>query len=263
MIDVRAAHLPNLAAAPQSRDAMGFDRSLFLAEPGDDFICTLCEDVLDTPVSACQEGHTFCRGCLQKWADQLKADRKPITCPNCRAKVSSVASASRNRIVENLISAMSVRCKHAKALASWGGGAKQQCSGGAAATFTCQWTGKKSELEAHLESACQYVPVACPHEGCDARMLRAQLTAHTKTCPRRPATCPDCSKTMPHCELVSTHGDICPARQVPCPNCGREIARRHMARHIEYMCEKTPVACPYGASSGPCPHARVCRPMLT
>ena len=227
---------------------MGFDRSLFLSAPDDDFICALCADVLDTPVSACQEGHTFCRECLQKWADKLKADRKPITRPNCRAKVSSVASASRNRIVENLVSAMSVRCKHAEAPTSGDASAKKLCSGDAAAT--CQWTGKKSKLEAHLKS-CQYVPVACPHEGCDACIQRAQLTAHTKTCPRRSATCQDCSKIMPHCELVSTHGDICPARRVPCPNCGREIARRHMARHCENACEKAPVACPYGAPLGP------------
>ena len=116
---------------------------------------------------------------------------------------------------------------------------------------------KKSELEAHLKSDCQYVPVVCPHEGCDERMLQAMLTAHTKTCPHRPVTCQDCSKDMPHCELVVTHGNICPARRVPCPNCGREIARRHMARHCENVCEKAPVTCPYGAPLGPSPHARV------
>ena len=241
---------------------MGFDRSLFLTEPNDDFICIVCDGVLDTPVSACTEGHTFCRKCLQKWADELRSKRKAITCPNCRAKLSSVEAASRNRIVENLVSAMPLRCEHAKAPTSEDDAAraKRQRSEGAADT-ACQWTGKQSELAAHLES-CPHVPVACPHEGCDTRIARGQLTAHTKTCPRRPAKCQDCRQTMPHCELVSIHGDTCKRKLVPCPNCGRKLPREEIPGHRLVACPREPVACPFGAPLGPCPHVRAYRPHL-
>ena len=75
---------------------MGFiDPSLLETDDTDNVTCSICMQLLDTPMSpaGCQEGHTFCASCLR---DALKAAPR---CPTCRA-ASSQDALTRNRFAE-------------------------------------------------------------------------------------------------------------------------------------------------------------------
>ena len=70
---------------------MGFERVLFEDAVDEDFICSICQDVLENPVSACVEGHTHCEQCIKKWQEKGK------NCPDCRNKVRA-AQVEHNRL---------------------------------------------------------------------------------------------------------------------------------------------------------------------
>ena len=75
---------------------MGFiDPSLLETDDTDNVTCSICMQLLDTPMSpgGCQEGHTFCASCLR---DALKATPR---CPTCRAASSPDAL---TRLIEDL-----------------------------------------------------------------------------------------------------------------------------------------------------------------
>ena len=89
---------------------MGFiDPSLLETDDTDNVTCSICMQLLDTPMSpgGCQEGHTFCASCLR---DALKATPR---CPTCRAASSDALT--RNRFAENVINELRMRCAHGAA----------------------------------------------------------------------------------------------------------------------------------------------------
>ncbi len=85
---------------------MGLDSNLFVAQPvNENLICNLCWDVLDKPMSACAQGHTFCSSCLTKVVEKA-------ICPTCRGpRIESVF-----RPLQNILGALQMRCRHHQAL---------------------------------------------------------------------------------------------------------------------------------------------------
>ena len=222
------------------RPRMGIDVALFLSPPAEDLICPICTDVLESPVSACGEGHSFCDDCLRKCVCRTDSPK----CPTCRAEVPKGQPMVKNILVKNLIGAMPVRCPHG--IPAEGGAPKRQrceTTSTASGGERCAWTGKHSELATHLKT-CSFVEVGCPHEACAERLQRRHLDDHVRVCDYRPVCCEDCGATIPACSRRQ-HGDRCPKKIVSCSGCGANVQRERLARHRAFFCPKQPVACPY------------------
>ena len=59
---------------------MGFPTSMFVEELNSVFVCTICQDVQDSPISCGPCGHTFCERCIDAWVYRSSNH----TCPTCR-----------------------------------------------------------------------------------------------------------------------------------------------------------------------------------
>ena len=73
---------------------MGYPASIFVDEVEPTHMCPVCSDVVDDAISACAEGHNFCKQCIMEW--QSMND----TCPICR----EVLMISTNRYMEGDVS---------------------------------------------------------------------------------------------------------------------------------------------------------------
>ncbi len=54
----------------------------FVRELAEKYKCSICTNLLNTPVLTECCGQHFCRDCLEKWITRIKA----TTCPHCRAE---------------------------------------------------------------------------------------------------------------------------------------------------------------------------------
>ena len=184
--------------------------SLVETEDTDNITCSICMQLLDTPMSpaGCQEGHTFCASCLQK---AIKAAPR---CPTCRA-ASSPNALTRNRFAENVINGLRMRCAHGAAPPSAEPDAKRQKKdevveiqkGAVVAASSCSWRGKVADYRAHL-AECLFEPHSCKH--CGAMVARRDDAQHAAVCT---VTCPffGCGHRCPRAEMAQHHVDAADA----------------------------------------------------
>ena len=148
---------------------MGFVDPAFVAGATDSHTCAICMQLLENPVIACDEGHTFCFGCLD---DALKRDDR---CPTCRAGEIVFVKC---RALENSIAEMKMRCEHSAPAAAPAeepapkrrcakvrrcSTAPASCAMMAPANgLGCEWRGRVSEYRAHLD-VCVFKPRACTY----------------------------------------------------------------------------------------------------
>eukprot|EP00754_Rhynchopus_humris_P014690 Rhum_TRINITY_DN14407_c11_g2::Rhum_TRINITY_DN14407_c11_g2_i1::g.88782::m.88782/K09848/TRAF4; TNF receptor-associated factor 4 len=191
-----------------------------------EFKCTICFELVVVPTQ-CREGHLFCRACIEQ-ALMYKGE-----CPTCRVPLRK-EGLCRNRALENLTGEMIARCAHA---AQHTDGAED-----------CDWVGKVSEWQAHLDNECRYAEVPCPHDGCEVRVQRRVMDEHSASCERRVEECARCGEgvVVAHHEQ---HGDVCPMVHVVCPRDGCEegFLRKDTRAH-EQVCPEMPVECEHHAS---------------
>jgi ankyrin repeat protein len=50
----------------------------------------------------------------------------------------------------------------------------------------CEWLGKRSALQPHVEEDCDFTPMPCLYAGCDARLVRCVYLLHLKGCKHKP-----------------------------------------------------------------------------
>lgn len=201
---------------------MGHDTAIFLAQPVDDnFICGICQDVLNRPTTVCADGHTFCQACLEA----TQATDQEFRCPVCRSE--PLAAFALNRPLQNMISVLDVRCPHhdaADALPKPKKRSKKAASSSSEEPKGCVWQGELKDLETHLRS-CPLEAVDCPR-GCGMRATRHELDAHEQTCPRRMVKCDQgCGREI-RADLLDAHkAASCSETVVQCRYCNEEMKR--------------------------------------
>ena len=192
---------------------MGFiDPSLLETDDTDNVTCSICMQLLDTPMSpgGCQEGHTFCASCLR---DALKAAPR---CPTCRA-ASSPDALTRNRFAENVINELRMRCAHGTAPPSAEPDVKRQKKeedvlehqkGAVVAASSCSWRGKVADYRAHLAEHCLFEPHSCKE--CGAMVAKRDDARHAVVCT---VTCPffGCDHKCPRAQMAQHHVDAADA----------------------------------------------------
>lgn len=133
---------------------MGFGTNRFVNTVDPNLMCGVCRGVLEGAVlTSC--GHTFCHMCLRTWLARPAA----LTCPECRAPVSSDA-VNPVHALRNLIGSLEVRCDHAHR--------------------GCKAAVKLDLLAGHL-STCDFAPVQCA--GCGQAVSKLHLPEHQMDCP--------------------------------------------------------------------------------
>lgn len=86
---------------------MGYDIELFVDEVEREFLCSICGLVLKDPLETPCE-HFYCRKCIVEWL--------PISniCPIDRKRIRAVDLQPPNRLLENLLSKLEIKCEFRK-----------------------------------------------------------------------------------------------------------------------------------------------------
>ena len=179
---------------------MGFSTSIFLEEPGESLICSICQDVLEEPRSL-QCGHSFCLGCLdaQKEAAAARDQRlhidnpQPPPCPTCRGPGDG-GNGSINYAVRGIISSLKISCRHnfendrpdvARAAGNNGDDGDEHGRRVRRRinenTGTCFWTGRLDEWQNHAKNQCSLEIVQCNVAGCNFRCRRSEMAEHRRS----------------------------------------------------------------------------------
>ena len=228
---------------------MGFVDPSFVAGATDSHTCAICMQLLENPVIACDEGHTFCYGCLD---DALKRDDR---CPTCRAEEIVFVKC---RALENSIAEMKMRCEHSAPAAAPAeepapkrrcakvrrcSTAPASCAMMAPANgLGCEWRGRVSEYRAHLD-VCVFKPRACTY--CGVLVAKRDEVSHAAVCV---VTCPfyGCYHTCPRSQMAAHQVDaagehaMISARKI----CSLETTQAAFMRKVQLLKEQarmTPV----------------------
>ncbi|XP_012866707.1 PREDICTED: RING finger protein 151 [Dipodomys ordii] len=150
---------PWAAVEPLSSQTMsgGYDLNLFTTPPDCNFLCSVCHGVLKRPVRLpCS--HIFCQKCILRWLARQN------TCPCCRKEVKRKKMVHVNQL-RKTIGRLEVKCKNAEA----------------GCAVTCALAHRKGH-----EDTCPFELLACPNEGCAARVPRGAASPVWLSAPRAP-----------------------------------------------------------------------------
>jgi hypothetical protein len=116
--------------------------------------CDVCGGLLDKPMRAPSCSHVACEACVL---------RAGVHCGKCGARAPA---------------------------ASWHFDSKRRAQVFALKTHCplgdCEWLGKRSALQPHVEEDCDFTPMPCLYPGCDACLVRCVYLLHLKGCKFKP-----------------------------------------------------------------------------
>jgi TNF receptor-associated factor 4 len=233
----------------------GFPAALFLNEPSEHLLCSICLEVMKIPVQ-CPEGHSFCRTCISSSlasSSLCPMDRRPL----------QASSLVINRSLAGIIDGLRIKCPllflpqeqvSKKRKASSGKLGRGQSAGTVDEVRhpagSCSWTGCLEDIAKH-SGECMLATCACPNDGCRKSMSRGDLNAHAETCPAATVKCEHCNASNLR-RSVAAHLRSCPRAPIPCPNgCGSGpegptlIPRAEIAAHRRDACPLEAIPCLY------------------
>ena len=186
----------------------------FVGPVPEELLCKSCKLVPKklNRTDCCEE--RFCQACI----DPVLKHKKP--CPSCgEADLSTFSTkASQKKIL-----ALQVRC------------AMNQKG--------CEWVGQLEQLDAHLDTDCQYVDVECPSK-CDKKVQKRNLATHLEMdCHKREFMCPYCTYKATFEIVSNVHWPECLLFPLKCPNrCGVTCEREFIDDHMQ-LCSLEEVEC--------------------
>lgn len=238
----------------------GYDANMFIVAPGSELLCQICTAVLKDPVSVCNEGHEFCRDCLETWfrtesssEDASEDEEEHVkTCPTCREHIANASEQMRPvRFLKNTIEKLVVRCRFNKDDESnilqnktnepprkRSRTTKHTVAGlrKLLADLGQDITGKKAELIARLETASKVTKCCCDWTG-----PLSELEKHNKECIGE-----GCGGTF-SLDTIDSHRLQCASVLVSCPHdgCPCREKREYLESHFE-NCEFGYIVCGQG-----------------
>lgn len=89
---------------------MGYDVNRFESKVSDEFICTICHDVLENPLVTPSCEHIFCEECIKDWLTKGPTKAEP-SCPNDRTPASVDSLKPPLRSFRNLLFGLNIKCE--------------------------------------------------------------------------------------------------------------------------------------------------------
>ena len=186
----------------------------FVGPVPEELLCKSCKLVAKKvyTTDCCTE--RFCQACIE----QALNDKKP--CPSCGE---AEFSAFFIKGAQKKIQALQVHC----ALKQKG----------------CEWVGQLEQLDAHLDTDCQYVDVECPSK-CNKKVQKRNLATHLEMdCHKREFMCPYCTYKATFEIVSNVHWPECLLFPLKCPNrCGVTCEREFIDDHMQ-ICSLEEVEC--------------------
>ncbi len=192
---------------------------VFVQELADKYKCSICTNLLDTPVLTECCGQHFCKACLEKWITQ----KKESICPHCRAEnFHKIVSQPIIREIKELGVYCTNRDNGCKEVINYG------------------------DFQKHADE-CPFGVVECTNDCGIGGLPRKYLEQHCKQeCPNRLVHCELCKEEVKYQEiLLGQHKRTCPNVILACPNrCHEKIRRRDIEEH-KNECPLQFVDCPF------------------
>ena len=191
---------------------------VFVKELADKYKCSICLNLLDTPVLTECCGQHYCKACIEKWIIR----KNESICPHCRAK-------NFNKIVSQPI------IREIKKLGVYCTNRKKGCKA----------VIKHEDFQKHVDE-CSFGVVECTNDCGTRGLLKNDLKQHCKQeCPNRIVHCKLCNEEGKHSVIVGRHKHTCPNVILECPNkCDKNIKRKDIRKHRN-ECLLEIVDCPF------------------
>ncbi|XP_064389747.1 TNF receptor-associated factor 5-like [Halichondria panicea] len=177
----------------------------FVKELSDKYKCSICTNLLDTPVLTECCGQHYCKACIEKWIIR----KKESVCPHCRAE-------NFNKIIAlplvRKIKELGVYCTNRN--------------------NGCKAVINYEHFQKHVIE-CLFGAVECTNDCSTAGLLRNKLEHHCKQeCPSRIVHCKLCNEEGKHSVIIGRHIQICPDMTLACPNrCHQKVKRKDIDEH--------------------------------
>lgn len=185
-----------------------------------DYVCSVCLELLREPhlTSCC--GQHFCKTCLENVLG------RGMKCPLCNQDFAAII----DRRIQREIRSLQVRCSY-------------KAEG-------CEWVGELGELKDHLDAQkgrCRFCKLVCP-KGCGQTIHRSDLDHHLKSiCPKRDRVCEYCGNLFSY-DGINYHWGLCEKYPVACPNrCSEERFPRNTLVTHQQHCPLQIVDCEFAS----------------
>ncbi len=156
----------------------GYDEQRFATTDSvnQNFICSICFNVLRDPVLCPRNHHCFCRGCITK---HLENSRR---CPTCADELTVETLAEPQRMVKDILNELNIRCVYK--------------------SRGCQEIVQLQHIDQH-EATCGFTAAVCTNQGCGATLNQRDLIHHeSEVCEFRKLKCHSCG------EMTKTLADV-------------------------------------------------------
>eukprot|EP00299_Pterocystis_sp_00344_P019655 c9724_g1_i1.p1 GENE.c9724_g1_i1~~c9724_g1_i1.p1 ORF type:complete len:439 (+),score=91.69 c9724_g1_i1:413-1729(+) len=189
----------------------------FAQQPVDEeFLCSICHEVLDKPVALQDCDHHFCHDCITTHLAMTDE------CPVCKEPADLEDILPVSRPLSNFLNKQKVYCRFRER------GCEQICA---------------LEHLAEHEAECEFTPFWCTNIGCTHNsselcdsINRKDVEIHLATCERRIITCKRCEESF-SADKSHSHKSECEYIKLKCEEgCGARIFRKDMNNHLENEC---------------------------
>ncbi len=154
----------------------GYDEERFASTVSQNFICSICFNVLKDPVLCPRNHHCFCRGCITKHLENSQR------CPTCADELTVETLAEPQRMVKDILNELKIHCIYK--------------------SRGCQESVQLQHIDQH-EATCGFTPTVCTNQGCVATLSQRDLIHHeSEVCEFRKLKCHSCG------EVTKTLADI-------------------------------------------------------
>ena len=154
----------------------GYDEERFASTVSQNFICSICFNVLKDPVLCPRNHHCFCRGCITKHLENSQR------CPTCADKLTVETLAEPQRMVKDILNELKIHCIYK--------------------SRGCQEILQLQHIDQH-EATCGFTPAVCTNQGCGATLNQRDLIHHeSEVCEFRKLKCHSCG------EMTKTLADM-------------------------------------------------------
>ena len=147
----------------------GYDEERFASTVSQNFICSMCFNVLRDPVLCPRNHHCFCRGCITKHLENSQR------CPTCADELTVETLAEPQRMVKDILNELKIHCVYK--------------------SRGCQEILQLQHIDQH-EATCGFTPAVCTNQGCGATLNQRDLIHHeSEVCEFRKLKCHSCGET--------------------------------------------------------------------